>query len=304
MAGLHLGYLALGIGRGDEVLCTAMSHQATAHAIELVGARPIFVDCNIFGNIDVLNLEKAITKNTKAIALVHYLGVPCNMDKIMEIANNYDLKVIEDCAHALGTRYNKKHVGLWGDCGSFSFYPSKHITTGEGGMFVTKDVELWRKAKKIARFGKCNTDGKYYDVDTLGLNYRMSEMQSALGRSQLKRIEKNLADRRSKGLLYNMSIDFGVKVHHSIEGHYAYSIDLGSKIDRDIMLKKLKDKGVEATLNFPHPINRLTYYRNKYGWRKKLFPRAIIIADSTLVLPVGWHITEEDINYICEVINE
>ena len=139
MAALHLSYLEMGIGAGDEVIVPAETHVATAHAVEMVGAKPVFLDCDPrTGNIDVKKLESLLTKKTKAISMVHFLAVPCELDAIMKIANKHGLKVIEDCALAIGARYKGTHVGLVGDAGCFSFYPVKHITTGDGGMFVTK----------------------------------------------------------------------------------------------------------------------------------------------------------------------
>jgi len=136
---LHLAYFVLGIGPGDEVIVTAQSHAATAHAVELVGATSVFVDCDAqTGNITAQAIEKLITPRTKAIGLVHFIGIPCEMDEIMALAERHNLKVIEDCAIALGARYRGKHVGLFGEMGGVSFYPVKQITTGDGGMFITK----------------------------------------------------------------------------------------------------------------------------------------------------------------------
>ena len=130
---MHLFYFALGIGKGDEVIVPAQTHTATAHAVELVGAKPIFIDCDAkTGNIDYRKIEKKITKKTKAICVVHFLGIPVEMTKIQSIAKKNKLFVLEDCALSLGAKYNNIHTGLLGDAGVFSFYPAKHITTGEG----------------------------------------------------------------------------------------------------------------------------------------------------------------------------
>ena len=142
-AGLHMGYLALGIREGDEVIVTSQSHVATAHAIEYVGAKPIFVDCDLkFGNIDINLIESKITKKTKAISIVHFLGMPVDMIHLKKITKKYNLFLIEDCALAVGAKIGKKHVGTFGDIGSFSFYPVKHITTIEGGMITTQKKSL------------------------------------------------------------------------------------------------------------------------------------------------------------------
>ena len=147
-AGMHLFYFSMGIGSSDEVIVPAQTHTATAHAVELSGAKPIFVDCNLYdGNINTSLLEKKITKKTKAICVVHFLGVPAEMNVIKRIANKFKLFLIEDCALSLGATYNGKHTGLFGDAGVFSFYPAKHITTGEGGMLITKNKKIQKKIK-------------------------------------------------------------------------------------------------------------------------------------------------------------
>src|SRR5581483_10945820 len=154
MAALHLSYIELGVGPGDEVIVPALTHTATAHAVEAVGAKPVFADCEIdTGNIDVSQLENLIGPKTKALSLVHFLGIPCEMDSIMKLAEKHRLKVVEDCALAIGTRYKGKHAGLFGDTGCFSFYPAKHITTGEGGMLLSKHPGLAERAHKTRGFG-------------------------------------------------------------------------------------------------------------------------------------------------------
>jgi perosamine synthetase len=194
MAALHLAYWQMGIGPGDEVLVTAQTHVATAHAVEAVGARPVFVDCKPdTGNIDPALLERAVTARTRAIGLVHFLGIPCDMDQILQLAARHGLKVMEDCALAVGARYHGTHVGLLGDAGCFSFYPAKHMTTGDGGMFVTRDGALADRVVKARAFGVDRGFGErsipgIYDVPTLGLNYRMSDINAAVGRMQLARI--------------------------------------------------------------------------------------------------------------------
>lgn len=308
MAALHLSYLVLGIGPGDEVICPAMSHVATAHAIELVGARPIFVDCRNGGNIDVHLVKKNITSRTKAITVVHYAGKSADMDKIIPLAEDYDLRVIEDCALAIGTKssYDNNHVGTQGDCAAFSFYPTKHITTGEGGMFVTRSSVKYEKAKRIARFGKIG-GASDYDVVYLGLNYRMSEMQACLGISQLERIKDYIQKRRDNYIHYVSRLGSygagGISMFIG-DSYYCFVKYFRSVEERNRMKLILKDKGVETSIYYPHPIPRLDYYRKKYGWRKLLYRNAISIADRSLALPTGPHITTEDIDYIADVIKE
>ena len=304
MAALHLSYMTLGIGPGDEVLCPSMSHVATSHSVELTGARPIFVDSNgSDGNIDARNLEKYLTKNTKAITLVHFLGKACDMKVIMDFADNYGLKVIEDCALGLGSKFNNQHVGIFGDCSAFSFYPAKHITTGEGGMFVTTDKDLYDRAQDIMTFGK-EGFGYDYDIVRLGSNFRMDEMSAALGRSQLKRIDKNLEIRRRNYLQYENGLENNSFCSGDISQHGAYAFRFNTKTDRLHYMNRFEEHGIGFSIYYPHPIPRLKYYRKKYGWRKKLYPNAIKAADESLCLPTGQHITPENIEYIIKVINE
>ena len=201
-AGMHLFYFNAGITKGDEVIVPAQTHVATAHAVELVGAKPVFIDCELqTGNIDINKIEKKISKKTKAIVVVHFLGIPVDMNKVLRIAKKYNLLVLEDCALALGSKINSKHVGLFGDAGVFSFYPVKHITTAEGGMLITNNRKVAERIKSKKAFGvdknynQRNFPGKY-DVKELGLNYRMSEIHAGIGVEQMKKLSDFLEIRR------------------------------------------------------------------------------------------------------------
>jgi len=206
---LQLAYLTLGIGSGDEVIVPSLTHVATANAVLSVGAKPVFVDVNSHdGNVSIDQVIKAITPKTKAICVVHFLGVPVDMTGVMKVAKSNNLFVVEDCALALGARVEGTHVGLIGDFGAFSFYPAKHITTGEGGMLVSKEDNLINISKKIKAFyyDKNVGDRKIpglYDIVGFGLNLRMSEIAATLGIVQLKRISGFLEKRKfNSELLY------------------------------------------------------------------------------------------------------
>jgi perosamine synthetase len=315
MAALHLAYLHFGIGPGDEVIVPSQTHTATAHAVEWVGATPVFVDCEAeTGNLGADRIAAAITPRTKAISVVHFVGIPCVMAPIMALAQRHGLKVIEDCALAVGARYHGWHVGLFGDVGCFSFYPVKHLTTGEGGMFVTRHRAVADAVRKLRAFGVDRTHSERaipgtYDVPTLGLNYRMSEMQAALGRSQLRRIVENLARRRSnfEALKHALASLFGVNgrildaLHADVaSSHYCLSIVLQGKLRgrRDDIVTRLDAAGIGTSVYYPHPVPRLAYYRSKYGYKTTLFPFAAEISDQSLALPVGPHIQKEDIEYM------
>ena len=315
MAALHMAYWQLGIGSGDEVIVTAQTHVATVHAVEVIGARPVFVDCGAGdGNIDPGLIEAAITPRTKAIGLVHFLGIPCDMTRIMAIANRHGLKVIEDCALAVGTRYRGTHVGLFGDAAIFSFYPVKHITTGDGGMFVSRHKDLADRVAKARAFGVDRAFSErsipgMYDVPILGINYRLSDINSAIGRKQLQRIGTILERRRAnfealkRGLSANSNLsilDLGMDA--AVNSHYCLSVVLGGPLAsrRNEVVRSLNEEGVGTSVYYPHPVPRLAYYRNKYGYDAARFPQAARISDQSIALPVGPHLDSEDMAYIVE----
>jgi len=319
MAALHLAYWQLGIGAGDEVIVAAQTHVATAHAVEYVGAKPVFVDCDrLTGNVTAQAIEPLVTPRTRAIGLVHYAGIPCDMDAIMQLAQARGLKVIEDCALAVGTRWRGKHAGLFGDAAIVSFYPVKHITTGDGGMFVTRHAELAAKVSKARAFGVDRTFGEravpgVYDVPTLGLNYRMSDINAAIGRKQLERIGI-MAERRQanfKRLKQGLSKLQDVAVLDAAGDHAQNSCycltaildgDAGKR--RNEVVKRLNAAGVGTSVYYPHPVPRLRYYREKYGYDRACFPNAERISDQCIALPVGPHVGEQDMDYIAQAFAE
>jgi dTDP-4-amino-4,6-dideoxygalactose transaminase len=313
MAALHLSYLHFGIGPGDEAIVPAQTHSATAHAVEWAGATPVFVDCEPqTGNVTARAIASAITPRTRAISVVHFAGIPCEMPAIMDLARRHDVKVIEDCAIALGARYGGRHVGLFGDAGCFSFYPVKHMTTGEGGMFVSRHESVAQAVNKLRAFGVDRTYREravpgMYDVPSLGLNYRMSEMQAALGRSQLRRMHEVLGRRaaqfnRYRKLLADVQ---GIRMIDTASSdarasHYCASIVLegpyGAK--RDDIISRLNAAGIGTSIYYPQPVPRMTYYRRKYGFVPGSFPTAEQISDQSVALPLGMHLDDNDIDFI------
>jgi dTDP-4-amino-4,6-dideoxygalactose transaminase len=305
MAALHLAYLYLGVGPGDEVIVPAQTHVATAHAVEWTGARPVFVDCDpATGNVTAELIEAAVTPRTRAIGLVHYLGIPCDVPAIARVAGRHGLRVVEDCALALGSRFAGTHVGVVGDIGCFSFYPVKHLTTGEGGMLVTRDAAAAAAIARLRAFGIDRTHAEralpgMYDVPGLGLNYRMSELQAALGRSQLRRLPEALERRRSNfhaiaGALAGIP---GVRVINSTDpraenSHYCLSLILEGALAarRDELVRRLNAAGIGTSIYYPQPVPRMTYYREKYGDDADGFPAASELSDASVALPVGPHV--------------
>lgn len=318
-ASLHLCYFYLGLGAGDEVIVPAQTHTATAHAVELCGARPVFVDAERrTGNIDIDQIERAITGRTRALSIVHYLGMPVDMDRIVDIARKHSLFVVEDCALAIGTRYKGKHAGLHGDAGCFSFYPVKHMTTAEGGMLITKHEAVASKITRQKAFGVDRTVSErtvpgVYDVTMLGYNYRMNEIEAALGIEQLKRMKTFLEKRRENyealtaRLLGIPEVVLLESTHGEFESsYYCHSVILNESIatKRFEIVNHLRDNGVGTSVYYPNAVPHFTYYREKYGYDDNTFPVASWISGNSIALPVGPHLTVEDMAYIVEMLKK
>lgn len=317
MGALHLACWELGFGPGDDVLVPAQTHTATVHAVELVGARPIFVDCDpLTGNVTASGLVAAATDNTKGIVLVHFIGVPCEMDDILQLSQDRGWKVLEDCALAIGATWRGIHVGLLGDAGAFSFYPAKHITTGEGGMLLTKHEDLAHSATRRRGFGVDRTIAErkipgVYDVTMLGLNYRMSELNAALGVCQLDRVPEILRRRKANftALAEALADNSEVSVlrgqsEHGIDVHYCLSAILPDRYreQRGEILLQLKEQGIGTSVYYPQPVPRMKYYRDKYGYRSESYPNAEKISDASIALPVGPHLEEYHMLRIAEAL--
>jgi len=318
-AGMHLVYFCLGYGPGDEVIVPAQTHVATAHAVELTGAKPVFVDAEpLTGNIDISRIEEAITSSTRAIAVVHYLGVPVDMPKIMEIANKYGLFVLEDCALSPGATIDGIHTGLIGDVGVFSFYPVKHITSAEGGMIITRHEDLARDTQLKKAFGVNRTHMErkipgIYDTIALGFNYRMSEIHAAIGFEQTKKLTEFVKIRRNnfKKLERCLSKIEGIKVIEQPtdrlnSSHYCLSILLQDELirHRESIMRALTDKGVGSSIYYPQPVPRMTYYKEKYGYEPERYNIAALLSDTSIALPVGPHLSIDDMNIIAVELSE
>ncbi len=311
--GMHLVYKFLGIGYGDEVLVTSQSHVATAHCIEYVGAKPIFIDCELqTGNINLKEIEEKITKKTKAIAIVHFAGIPVDMKLLNKISKKFKLKVIEDCALALGSKVGNKHVGLIGDAGVFSFYPIKHITTIEGGMVISKNKKLIKYVKKNRAFGyekNLRDKNSLYDVDSLGFNYRMNEVDATIGICQLKKIKRFLSIRQRNFNLFSKMISSEENIDYlsnqdanSTNSFYCFIVILKNSLrgKRLVITDKLREKRIGTSVYYPGPIPMLKFYKQKYSLKSKDYKNAIEISNNSIAFPVGPHIGKKEIIYITE----
>lgn len=318
-AALHLAYFYLGIGPGDEVIVPAETHTATAHAVELCGGRPVFVDAEKrTGNIDIDQIESRVTSKTKALSVVHFLGMPVAMDRVTAIAKKHRLFVVEDCALAIGTFYKGIHAGLHGDVGCFSFYPVKHMTTAEGGMLITNREEVAVKVARQKAFGVDRHIGErkipgVYDVTMLGFNYRMNEIEAVIGIEQLKRMDGFLAKRRQNhealagGLRDLEEITLLESTRDGFQSsYYCLSVLLKERWapKRFEMVEALKKRGIGTSVYYPKPVPLMTYYRSKYGCKEGDFPAAEWISGSSISLPVGPHLDVEDMDFISQGVKE
>jgi len=315
-AGMHLIYHALGFGPGDEVIVPAQTHVATAHAVELTGAKPVFVDAESrTGNIDIPAIETSISPKTRAIAVVHYLGVPVDMRRINEIAKKHSLFVLEDCALSPGASFEGVHTGLLGDAGCFSFYPVKHLTTAEGGMVILKDKALAEKIRLLKAFGVNRSHGERkipgeYDVTALGYNYRMSEVHAAIGIEQMKKLPDFLELRKRNYLRLEETLRDCPQLRilpqpvdsKMISSHYCMGALLSSKMSfrRPEIMNELKRLGVGTSIYYPHPVPEMSYYRK--ACKGEFFPNARLISESMIALPVGPHLDQTDMTRISETL--
>lgn len=319
-AGMHLIYFTLDLGVGDEVVVPAMTHVATAHAVELTGAKAVFVDAQLDnGNIDISKIEAAITPRTRAIVIVHYLGVPVDMPLVVAIAKKHKLFLVEDCALAPGAWIDGIHAGLHGDAGVFSFYPVKHLTTAEGGMIILKDETLAKRLKLLKAFGVDRTHGErkvpgVYDTVALGFNYRMSEIHAAIGIEQVKKLPGFLTARKAnfEALEKGLAGQKGLTVLPQPTGrrlescHYCLSVLLDETLvaKRPDIMAALSARNIGSSVYYPQPVPRMTYYREKYGYDAARYPNAARISDGTIALPVGPHLGIEHMNHIASNMRE
>jgi dTDP-4-amino-4,6-dideoxygalactose transaminase len=300
---LQTALIALGIKKGDEIITTPFSFIASANCVLFQGGIPVFADINpkTF-NIDPEKIEEKITKKTKAIIVVHLYGQPCQMDKISQIAENYNLKIIEDACQAHGAEFKGKKTGSLGDVGCFSFYGTKNMTTGEGGMLVTNSESISKKCKLIINHGQIN---RYYH-DILGFNFRMTEFQGVIGLGQLKNLDNwnNTRRENAKKLsqrLRNLKSIITPYVSSDVK-HVFHQYTIRTKDISNIKLSaKLTEKGIGNKIYYPVPIHKQKLYRD-LGYRIKL-PNSEKASEEVLSIPVHPSLTNEDLKAITDGIN-
>jgi dTDP-4-amino-4,6-dideoxygalactose transaminase len=314
-AGLHLSLMAMEVRTGDEIIVPAQTHAATAHVVELLGATPVFVDVDKnTANITAEQISAAITKKTRGIMVVHMSGIACEMDDIMSLAESKGLFVIEDCAHALGTFYKGKHAGNFGISGCFSFYPTKHITTGEGGMAITNNEKIFSEIKITRAFGidtppELRAKPGVYDVRKLGNNYRLTDFQAAFGLHQLRRFQTgNLAQRKRIArkyieLLGSCRDEAAFNDFMEDCSYFFFPVYIKNK-DRDQIMLFLKEKGVGVTVHYATPVPLMSFYRNKYNLKEGMFPNAEYVARKQISLPMQPTLKDNEIEYVIAMLKE
>jgi perosamine synthetase len=283
---------------------------ATANVALYVGAKPVFVDSDpeTF-NISPKDIENKISKKTKAIIVVHLGGNPCDMDAIHRIAEENDLMLIEDCAHAHGAKYRGRSCGTFGVASAFSFYPTKVMTTGEGGIVVTNDQRLAEKIKMIRNHGRASYGPA--EIISLGFNYRMSEINAVLGLSQLAHVSEYVETRNKFAKLYNEELSkikwvIPQKVREeNLSSYYVYIVKLedSAPVTRDELMLKLKEKGIETSILYK-PIHLQPYYRKLFGFTKGYLPVAELLGERTLALPLYSCMSTQDIEYVVETLKQ
>jgi len=303
-AALHLALAAADIQAGDEVILPSFTFVATAEAVVIAGAKPVFVDINPETyNISPEKIEEAIAEKTKAIMPVDLYGLPANMKPIKEIAEKHGLLIIEDAAQAHGANYKGKPPGAFADVACWSFYASKNMTTGEGGMITTNDDELGEKI----RFMRSHGEKEKYKSLMLGHNYHMPEFQAAIGCVQLKKLPKFLAKRRenAKKITEILKKAEKLKLPTEPEGYqhswYLYTVRVkdAQEKERDEILEKLRHKGIDAQVYYRYPIHLMPYY-TKFG--KYRLPETEKAASQVFSLPVHPGVTKEQVDYISETV--
>ncbi len=313
---LHMSLVALGVGQGDEVIVPSLTFVATANAIKYVGATPVFCDIASYENltIDPERIRKLITPRTRAIIVMHYAGFPCDMSAINEIARENNLRIIEDACHAPLSDYGSRKLGTLGDFGCFSFFSNKNISTGEGGLLLTQDIDLYEKTKLLRSHGMTSLSYERstghqttYDVVDLGFNYRLDDIRASLGIVQLNKLSSDLNKRKTLREYY---IDKLVKIdgliipfceYHDFVSNYIFPIVLkdSNHQKRDRLRELLRSRGIQTSVHYP-AVHRFELYNDK----TTCLEITEYVSDCEITLPFYSSLTKEKIDYIVTTLNE
>jgi len=320
-AAMHLSVLAAGIGQGDQVITTPMTFCATVNAIVHAGATPVLADVDpLTMNIDPAEVEARITPQTKAILPVHFAGRAANMDTLTDIATRHGLKIIEDCAHAIETEYHGRKAGTFGDFGCFSFYATKNVTTGEGGMVLTRNEEDLARIKMLALHGmskdawkRFSDEGyKHYFVVETGFKYNMMDLQAALGIHQLQRVESNWRRREEIWQQYNKAfagLPVALPAETEPDTRHAYHLytilidEARAGITRDEFLDAMTARDIGVGVHYlsvpEHPV-----YQDRFGWQPEDYPHAMRTGRQTVSLPLSAGLTDAEVARVIAAVRE
>jgi len=310
---MFLTLKALGIKKGDQVILPTWTFASTALIVEWLGATPVLCDIEAASlNIDVHKAETLITEKTKALIPVHVAGFPCEMDHINELSKKYHLKVVDDAAHAIGTRYNNIKIGNFSDASCFSFYATKNLAMGEGGAVVSKNKTLIDKITKLSYFGinkeahkRYSQKGSwFYDIEEMGYKCNLDSMHAALGLIQLEKIDTRNKRRREIAHKYRNNLDTSIEFTKNSDTHYhvyhLFPILLPHDIQRDDFIESLKEKNIGSSVHFI-PLHKHSYFRSRYP--EDHFPVANSIYERIVSIPMYPSMTNQDVDYVIHTIN-
>ncbi len=310
---LFLALVALGIKEGDEVIVPTWTFAATAQVVDWIGAKVVLCDIEEDSlNIDVNEAEKLITNKTKAIIPVHIAGYPCDMEALSELARKYDLKIIEDAAHAIGTKYKDTKIGNFSDITCFSFYATKNLAMGEGGAAVSKDESLIEKIRKLSYFGinkeafkRYEKSGRwFYDIEELGYKSNLDSLHAALGIIQLKKLDKMNKRRREIAEYYKSNLSDKLEFNKDSEEHYhtyhLFPIRLPENINRDDFIEELKENNIGASVHFI-PLHLHTFYKNRSSNNFKVANK---VFDKILSIPMCSAMNDDEVKSVVEIVNK
>jgi perosamine synthetase len=303
-AALDIAVKALGLGKGDEVIMPTFTIISPAQSIVTAGALPVLVDSDpITWNMDVSQIEAKITPNTKAILVVHIYGLPVDMDPVLELCEKYHLKLIEDAAEMHGQTYKGKMCGSFGDISIFSFYPNKHITTGEGGMLVCNEDEVADKCKKLRNLA-FEPQGRRFIHHEIGWNYRMTNLQAALGVAQLEKMEYHIQRKREIGQQYRQGLrdikGFQLpleKTDYAQNIYWVFGLVADSEVQQEVMVKKLGDAKI-GTRPFFWCMHEQPVFKKMGLFENESYPVAEKLARNGFYIPSGLGLTNEDISEV------
>jgi len=312
-AALDIALKSLNFKKNDEVIIPAFSIISTALCVIKLGLKPVLVDCDLYSwNIKIDSLIKKITKKTKAIIITHLYGFPVDMNKILKLSKKKKIKIIEDSAELIGQKYYNKKCGSFGDISTFSFYANKHITTGEGGMILTDNYKLYNKSKSLRNLCFGN-DKDRFNHDDIGWNYRLTNLQAAIGCGQLKNITWIIKRKREIGKLYHSLLINNDKIYiQDLDNNFSKNIfwvfgvviKKETKIKRDVVIKKLKKLNIQ-TRNFFHPMHEQKIFKKMNIFPKnRKYPNAEFISKNGFYLPSGLGIKDSEIRFVAKSLNK